>query len=385
MIKPKPIEALKQSINTFFTGIVIQESSLPDTNGEYIYLIHSDKKILWFTSAHNRDIQQIKGINSFLRLNSAAFTETKFFGDNPLIQIKKVKYKLEQNAACRISNLKLCKRTSMAFQTASGKSLISIILPGKVGQVIKISRLKQNLRNEFQALRNINPKIVTPKPLRFNELNNGFSVSAQTLLRGLPLDNSISDKNIALVLKKLTNTEAQFTSIREQSESLLESLKEKNLTDNQKKHIESLLVKNQSKTSVISSRIHGDLRPANMLKCLSHDENKNSIQLGLLDWEFSKPTGIGITDFLRWKLDFAYTKAISFEELFHLSNISEIKKIMPKLDIPGNTLPLNELLRLHIAMHAIDRFHSFWTPNSTNNRLNNLEKILNSKRPIDLD
>ena len=380
------LKTLEQYVNFFFTGISIHNDQPQGVTGEYIYFIYSDNRFQWFTSHLNRGDQQINGINSFLRLNSETFEKADILNISLPEIVYRFRYELEQNAICKFSrSIKLCPRTSIAFQLASNKQLIAIIPPRKVGQVIKVSKLKQNLSNEIAALQNIDPKIIVPKPLGHLELNNNYSSSAQTVLRGMPVHNEISDKKIAIVLNNLTNKRIALTSIREQSEAILDNLKQKNLTNNQKKCIESLLMRNKNKTSINSSRTHGDLRPANMKICSSQEGSKNSTQLGLLDWEFSNPIGIGATDFLRWKMDLAYAKSTSFEELFTLSNITAIRKLLSELDIVGNTLPFNELIRLHVAIHATDRLHSFWTNEKSNLKLNNLQRILNSKWPNNLD
>ena len=108
--------------------------------------------------------------------------------------------------------------------------------------------------------------------------------------------------------------------------------------------------------------------------------------MSLLDWEFSKEAGIGAVDLFRWKLDEAYMQATTLKELLKPALIKEIKSALQSSNISGNSLSIDQLARLHIATHAVDRLDSFWKQNGKNNlKLNNLQKILNSDWPGDLD
>jgi hypothetical protein len=382
----KTREQLQRMLYTLFDGITLIDHSNADTRQNHIYIVKRGSTIIrWFTSSCNENISQIISLNSFFNANINQLIKSSSLEKLPS-HIERYKYKISTDARHKITGLKICSLTNLAYLGASEKSLIAIIPPGKTGIVIKTSRLKQNLLNEHQTLKHLRAKVKSPYPINYKEINENFSFTAQTLLIGkAPNQNQIQvlDELVLSELKNLTCANIT-TSIKNESELILDNLSTKNLTGSQKSTIERLLSPNKCRQQVEASIVHGDLRPANT-KILLQQKKNPQISLRFLDWEFSQKTGIGAIDYIRWKLDTGYIKANSLEELLKISNFKKIKASLRSSTLPGSHLSIDELMRLHIAKHAVDRFHSFWRPGIENIRLNNLQRIINSEWPGDLN
>nr|WP_137006795.1 hypothetical protein [Synechococcus sp. UW106] len=377
-------QKIEKIIDSLFTGISLKEDKSKSPKSNHIYVFKRESKIThWFTSPFGRDASQTSGINSFLNAQTEQVLTPRLQSSLPP-HIQKFIYTITPNARHIQSGMKISELTSLAYRTASMKNLVSIIPPGKVGRIIKTSSLKFNLLNEYETLKNLHSRVEAPQPLNYKAINDNFAFSSQTLMRGSePKYSPHLDKQIASELQNLTlkNT---TTSLKVQSEIILDDLHKKDLNEQQKNNIKRLLDQNKCNQTVEAALIHGDLRPAN-IKILNRQQNSHHISIGYLDWEFSKATGIGAIDYLRWRLDKAYLKATSLKELLELANIKNIRHDLRLSNISGHSLPINELIRLHVATHAVDRFDSFWEENNKNLRLNNLQNILNSDWPGNLE
>ena len=171
----------------------------------HIYAIKRGSEIFrWFTSPLARDPSQVSGINSFLRLQTRTFANNEQAVHSGL-HIEKFLYRLETNAKHKPSGLMIYNLTSLAYQIASGKFLVCVIPPQKIGRITKISNLKQNLLNEHQTLQNLDSKVKAPRAIDYKDINNKLASSQQTLIRGAtPKRSHMLDKLIITELQNLS-------------------------------------------------------------------------------------------------------------------------------------------------------------------------------------
>lgn len=376
---------LEKIINNHFVGISIKEDQSTSVKRNQIYAIRRGENIShWFTSPYDRTTSQISGIDSFLRFKTMDIATAE--PSNPSgLHIEKFLYTLEPNARHKSSGLTICDRSSLAYQVASAKSLTCIVQPKRIGRIIKISsRLKLNLLNEHIALKGLHASVKAPKPISYEEIDSKYASSQQSLIRGsTPKRSSTLDELIRLELENLSSNDIT-TSIKVETERILDTLHQKDLNIHQKERITQLLRANKCNQDVQAATTHGDLKLENIKTWRTH-QSTSQTSISFLDWEFSKEIGIGAIDFLRWRLDKAYQKATTIKELLEIAKIKEIKSALRASKISGHSLSIDQLMRLHLATHAVDRLHSFYRPNTKNSRLNNLVKLLNSDWPGNLD
>jgi hypothetical protein len=100
-------------------------------------------------------------------------------------------------------------------------------------------------------------------------------------------------------------------------------------------------------TAVASSRTHGDLEPQNILVGPGGT-------MSLLNWEYSREEGLGVTDLIRFAVNPRYTLATGFAGFLDTRATNMLRRIQAG-SLPGAALPLGQLLALQFCTHFIDR------------------------------
>ncbi|MEX0808668.1 MAG: hypothetical protein WD044_08060 [Dongiaceae bacterium] len=122
-------------------------------------------------------------------------------------------------------------------------------------------------------------------------------------------------------------------------------------------------------TPVPSSRTHGDLEPQNILVGPGG-------AMSLLNWEFSRADGLGVTDLIRFAVNPRFTLATSFADFLD-SRATEMLRRIQKGSLPGAVLPLGQLLALQFCTHFIDRIRAY--PRKAGVRMITLAQLIESE------
>lgn len=104
-------------------------------------------------------------------------------------------------------------------------------------------------------------------------------------------------------------------------------------------------------TPVASSRTHGDLEPQNILIGPGG-------AISLINWEFSREEGLGVTDLVRFAVNRRYTLATGFGDFLDARALEMLKRIRAG-SLPGAALPLDQLLALQFCTHFIDHVRTY--------------------------
>ncbi|MFM7313595.1 MAG: hypothetical protein ACKO0M_10595 [Cyanobium sp.] len=292
---------------------------------------------------------------------------------------------LGPRARVRHVGLPLQPGTAFGGRSASGKTVTAVVPRQGEGLILKQSRLVANLRREIEALRSCPTGLLAPRHLGEANAPGGGLVTAQTLLPGQPLHwlGSLTEDHQSAVIDALQRLvhPHRTTSCVEQARSLEEELACAPLPPAQRRNLAQLLAGINDSHRWPSSRLHGDLKPMNLLLCpLERDGDDWRCGIGLLDWEFSRPCGLGVTDVVRLLLDSGYREASSLAELLRPSRLAQVQQALSQLDLPGAAGPLDQLLRLHVVTHALDRLVSFG--NAGGERMRNLRNMLTTPWPL---
>ncbi|MEX2295988.1 MAG: hypothetical protein WD715_01130 [Dongiaceae bacterium] len=121
-------------------------------------------------------------------------------------------------------------------------------------------------------------------------------------------------------------------------------------------------------TSVASSRTHGDLEPQNILVGPGG-------KMALLNWEFSREDGRGVTDLIRFAVNPRYTLATGFAGFLDARATDMLRRIQAG-SLPGAALPLGQLLALQFCTHFIDRIRTY--PRKAGVRMITLAQLIES-------
>ena len=292
---------------------------------------------------------------------------------------------LGPSARLRHFGVPLQPGTALGGRVTSGKTITAVVPRLGVGMILKHSAMVANLRREVEALKQCPEGLLTPRHLGQVAARDSSLITAQTLLPGQSLEwlgPLTEERHQAVVdaLRQLVHTD-RTTTLLEQARSLASELASARLPADQRQSLERLLGGITDQQQWHASRLHGDLRPLNLQVCpLEREGDAWRCGLGFLDWEFSRPCGLGVTDYLRLHLDRGYVESRSFAELLQPCRLEQLQQGLSRLDLPGAAGPLDQLLRLHVVMHALDRLVSFG--NATGIRMTNLRSMLTTPWPL---
>lgn len=247
---------------------------------------------------------------------------------------------LGPEAKVRWFGQRLDQGTALGGRTASGKTITAVVPRLGEGVILKHSRLVANLSREVAALKERPRDLLAPRHLGSAHPREGEMITAQSLLPGQPLQwvGPITEEQEGAVLESLQHLVQadQQTSVFEQARCLQAELAVAPLPGDQRMALERLLAGAEDRRPVPASRLHGDLRPLNLQVCpLEREGTQWRCGLGLLDWEFSRPCGLGVTDYLRLLLDSAYRESRSFAELLNPFRLNQLRAALARLELPG--------------------------------------------------
>lgn len=278
------------------------------------------------------------------------------------------------------------EEAALLARTASLKVVGAVIdrESGAGSAVLKgagLPRIARNLGHEYAALQSVAGRGIAPRPFGAGgsfasgegPVTTAQSWCAGRLIAGGPaLARPPLLQAIETTLLRLVEPEAEVTLRGLAEERAAEIVAHPRLELAEKQALLSLLKRVRDRTPVAASRLHGDLRPLNMLSA------PGGTTLRLLDWEFSRARSLGLLDFLRFALDrhYAAGTAASLEALVD-APVRRLVDFMRASQLPGAHLPLGELLALHFVLHYADRIGSFGRASP---RMMTLQRILAGER-----
>jgi hypothetical protein len=326
------------------------------------------RRIGWiaFPPALTRDQQQM--LASVLPSNILALTQE----DQSSASLVVVTSTLLMASQARLRLQEICVGPDdlLVGFTASGKRLALLVPKSGTGYVVKSSPLVTSLINELQALKNLPSSYPAPRAVALGRASSGAGMmhTAQTLVPGISLGRLKLDTagkrqwlliELGRLLKGLRSL-GELTTLAKQADAMRDEISASDIEPVSSKALLNLLEPVVNTQPVTCSRVHGDFRRSNMQVSRVRDASRRGTpKLFLLDWEFSRQRGIGITDFFRFVLEADYDRATTFTELLSESRVSQIARAIKQLGLDGHDLPLAQLLRLHVVMHAFDRIRWF--------------------------
>ena len=98
--------------------------------------------------------------------------------------------------------------------------------------------------------------------------------------------------------------------------------------------------------------------------------------MSLLNWEFSREEGLGVTDLIRFAVNPRYTLATGFAGFLDARAIDMLRRVQAG-SLPGAALPLGQLLALQFCTHFIDRVRTY--PRKAGVRMITLAQLIESE------
>ena len=204
--------------------------------------------------------------------------------------------------------------------TASLKRIAMLVPASGTGYVVKSSPLEASLINELQALKNLPSSYPAPRAVALGRASSGGGMmhTAQTLVPGislgrLKLDTAGKRQWLLIELGRLLKglrSPGEVTTLAEQADAMRKEIRSSDIDPVSSKALLNLLEPVVNTQPVTCSRVHGDFRRSNMQVSRVRDASGRATpKLFLLDWEFSRQRGIGITDFFRCVLEADYDRA----------------------------------------------------------------------------
>tara|TARA_R110000824_G_scaffold118960_2_gene271632 strand:- start:264821 stop:265999 length:1179 start_codon:yes stop_codon:yes gene_type:complete len=255
----------------------------------------------------------------------------------------------------------------MFGQTTSAKLVLAFRsrLTGEMAGMLKSASLDHitvNLKCELDALQAVAGRVPAPRALLASgEYESGATpvTSVQSWcegerLSGVPVAIKTDDTvaRICRWLVKLVDHGSEQMSLRnlaQQQSSIVKA--HPRLEDAEKKSLCMLLEAVRDARAFPTSRLHGDLRPENILL------QDGSGEFIAVDWEFSRPRSLGLLDLLRYLLEGTYgnSQVRSFAGAVSPDAVRWIRNS----GLPGADLPITEMVALQFAIHYTDRIGSF--------------------------
>lgn len=345
-------------------------------------LQHDKQKICWFTHPRGWTAAQ-KGVLQHAlghdpdKLGTHTFRETETwlnfhlcFGPAPRLK--------------RFGGAALAMGTALLGSYGSSKT-ITLCAPrdpaNQAGYVLKTSAFEDGLLKELICLRQLPAGLHTPREqgISLGELNEGRHEGSlrklkhiyrhqnlQTLVAGYNLSTIPGVANVLALaseaLRSLVDHGAPPTSLAEQAEQLAAQIQASQIHPTLKTALETLLTKVNDRTPLQPSRMHGDLRPANLLAIPDeHDfaARDFSYELGIIDWELSQPNRLGILDLAQLALDKVNLNRTNLDEMFEGDQLGRLGKALERSELPGSDCSIAEIVALHLATYAFDRAWGF--------------------------
>lgn len=254
----------------------------------------------------------------------------------------------------------------MFGQTTSSKLVLAFPLrsSGEMACVIKSASLEHiaaNLKTEMDALQAVATRVQAPCALLSSGVYESGAApvtSVQSWCAGERLSGTreaiwtqSTVMQISRWLRALVDPAARQVSLRELANEQAAIVKvHPRLEEDEKQRLCMVLAQVRDDTPVASSRLHGDMRPENIL--LQEDGRFVAV-----DWEFSRPRSLGLLDLMRYLLESVYgnSQTASFAGAMTRDAVQWIRSS----GLPGAGLPIPEMANLQFVMHYTDRIGSF--------------------------
>ncbi|MBX3490002.1 phosphotransferase [Parvibaculum sp.] len=351
----------------------------PDDASTY-FVLHKPGGFIWVPADAERWLPHIRAFGLIAGDPAQAVRRMRDEARRPHGERQAMRVRLPAGATIRF-NGRTFEDTALLARTASLKVVGAVIdrESGAGRAVLKgagLPRIARNLGHEYAALQGVAGRGIAPRPFGAGgtfangegPVTTAQSWCAGRLVAGRPVADLAFLRAVEATLLRLVEPEAEVTLRGLAEERAAEIAAYPRLEHAEKQALLRLLTRVRDRTPVAASRLHGDMRPLNMLHV------PGGTTLRLLDWEFSRTRSLGLLDFLRFALDrhYAAGTAASLEALID-APARRLVDFMRASQLPGAQLPFGELLPLHFVIHYADRIGSF---GRTSPRMMTLQRIL---------